>query len=56
MTSNEMGLEMELKYREQQLRARDGKPGYKANCEALKARIAELKAAMQPAVDTGKET
>ena len=36
--------EEELALRKQQLQARDGKPGYKANVEDLKRRIAELEA------------
>lgn len=34
----------ELDLRKRQLAARKGKPGYKDNCAALEARIAELEA------------
>jgi hypothetical protein len=34
----------ELELRRRQLAAREGRPGMKANVEALKARIAELEA------------
>ncbi len=35
-------IKEELDYRKQQLRAREGKDGYKRNCEELRARIAVL--------------
>jgi hypothetical protein len=38
----------ELKLRKEQLRNRQGKAGYAANVEALKARIAELEAQIGP--------
>jgi hypothetical protein len=34
----------ELEQRRRELAAREGRPGYKANVEALKRRIAELEA------------
>ena len=39
-----MTPEEELALRKEQLKARDGKAGYKTNVEALKQRIAELEA------------
>jgi hypothetical protein len=39
-----MTPEEELALRKEQLRRRQGKPGYSANVDALKARIAELEA------------
>jgi hypothetical protein len=39
-----MTPEEELELRRNQLQAREGKPGYQDNVEALKARIAELEA------------
>ena len=43
----------ELELRKRQLRARDGKAGYKANCEALRARIAELEKEISDATKVG---
>ncbi len=39
-----MTVEEELAALRAKLKARDGKPGFKANVEAIKAKIAELEA------------
>lgn len=39
-----MTIEEELELRQKQLAAREGKAGYGANVEAIKARIVELEA------------
>lgn len=43
-STGNMTPQEELALRRQQLAKREGLPGYKANVEALKARIAELEA------------
>lgn len=40
-------MEAELQKRRDQLKTREGKVGFKANAEALKARIAELVAELE---------
>lgn len=47
MTAEDVAAELDRLNR--LLAARDGKPGYKANCEAIRSRIAAIEALEQPA-------